>query len=287
MLSPFRATASPRTVVSAMCALGGAIASVPLASGFPWAQVMLQDHPAGVLVVALLTAALTFATIRATLRTSVPLLVFFGPSAGALVAAVSLVAVFGGTLMTDHGSEASLERSLVLLGFFALFAGSVGAMLGLLFSLFYLLPTAIAARQLKRRTIDGGAYTGVACAVWLGAVSAAALPFAPEVDKWAVGPLGGVVGLIVALIVGAQSVRRMLEFRRFVASVRRGEQRGYRIRPLAPGEDLGELRDALLFSSTPASFRNVEVLEETALDVQPFRGHVPVFRAAALVRAAA
>ncbi len=88
----FRRFASPFTLVVALCTLGCAIASVPLGAGFP-AAAILEGHPAGVAVIAWLTAALSAVIVAVSLRTKWYIVCGLAPHGGAVVATLSLLAV--------------------------------------------------------------------------------------------------------------------------------------------------------------------------------------------------
>ena len=218
MHSSSRRPVSPDAVAIAMCALGGAIGSIPIAGGFPMANELLKGHPQSLLTIAILTAALTIVVVGLALRTTVALLVPFGAVGGGVVASLSLASLLARMTFTGEGSVApSILGLLNLLVLGGLYAGFFGAFVGLLFAFVYLAPVAIAAHHRKKGRYDADGRTGITCAVWLALVSAASIPCAPDVDTWGLGVASGIAGLVISVIVFAWSIVR-------VSDVRRGER---------------------------------------------------------------
>jgi len=213
MPSTLRRYMSPFVVVTAMCAMGGAVASVPLGAGFPSAESLLHGHPEGVLLIALLTAVFTVVVVGLSLKTSVAGLAGFGILGGASVCILAVLAAFAAQWAQDDRGMLEPGGALALFVLVGIYAGIVGGFIGCLFALVFVLPTWMAARQIKRNAVDGDARTGLLCAVWLAAISAAAIPHAPAVDTWSVGVTLGVTALVVAVLVGALSVWRILDVR--------------------------------------------------------------------------
>lgn len=265
-----------------MCALGGAIAAVPVGVGT--ASMVLDQMPAGVLLIAALTALLSAVVVAASLRTRWFLVCAFAPLGGALVAMLSLFVVFAfvraGSTSTEPLSAASVGWGIGAAILFGAYAAAVGGVAGMLFAVGLVVPVAIGARYLKRPSLDGGARAGLACAVWLAAVSGFGLAYTQPVDTWAVGTALAALGLAAAFVVGGASLVHMVVVHRFLGRVRRGEERGYRIRAIEASDDV---RRVLVFASAPTTWRDVAVLETMALDPVTYRLPEPVFRPVALV----
>jgi ABC-type antimicrobial peptide transport system permease subunit len=103
----------------------------------------------------------------------------------------------------------SIEDVVVPVVVCGLVAATVGAYVGFLFSLVYMIPFGIAAHHDRNATHDGRGRTGIACAIWLALVSIGSMPFAPASDSWHLGVASGVAGLLVAVFLAAYAAPRI------------------------------------------------------------------------------
>jgi hypothetical protein len=189
------------------CAIGGAIASIAIAGAI--GQHMLNDHPEGVLVIALLTAVFSAGLVAVCSRTSPGYLIPFGALAGGMVSALALTVVCRGQILSEAQRATSIEDIVAPVLVCGLVAAMVGASVGFLFSIFYMIPFGIAAHHDSKATRDGRGRTGIACAIWLALVSAGSMPFAPASDTWHLGVASGVAGLVIAVFLAAYAAPRI------------------------------------------------------------------------------
>lgn len=282
MPAAFRRFASPFTLVVAICALGSAIAAVPVGGGT--AAMLLGDQPAGFLIIAMLTALLSGLVVAAALRTKWFLVCALAPAGGALVAMLSLFVVLGLTRVVETGGTEELTAAnagwqLASTLIFGVYAAVIGGVVGTMFGACLLVPVAVGAWYLRRPSLDGGARAGLVCAPWLAGVSALGFTSLPA-DKWCVGVALAALGLVAALAVGGASVVHVVVVRSFLGRVRRGAEGGYRIRAFDVRDDPSSL---LVFASAPMTWKRVAVLESFTLDALAYRSPPPAFRALALV----
>jgi hypothetical protein len=207
MHSPLPRAHDASTLAMWTCAFGGAIASIAIAGAI--GQHLLNDHPEGVLVIALLTAVFSAALVAACSRTSPGFLIPFGAVAGGMVSAIALTVVCREQILSEAQRATSIEDIVAPVVVCGVVAAMIGAYVGFLFSLAYMIPFGIAAHHDSKATRDGRGRTGIACAIWLALVSIGSMPFAPASDTWHVGVASGVAGLVVSVLLAAYAAPRI------------------------------------------------------------------------------
>lgn len=196
--------------------LGATILTVPIVGHDPYAQLMLDETPAGMFMVVIIAAFLAaFVAHRA--RASWRRLFYLAPLGG-FVLAVTAGSIVGG-----------LEPAAI--GFCLLFGAFVGPLSGLLCALLLWPPLRAASRAVSERRLAGPAHAGIVSASWLAAVSIVSALLAPACDTYHMGHVLCGVGLVVAVVVATLANDERARSRAFVERVRSGREAGLRIDP--------------------------------------------------------